>query len=379
MDACAFLNFLSLMALTMTLALSCGIPWVSVISRRTVSFAAGVTAPSSRFFTGTPRLTSFDCSTSSSAFILKSLSATRVSVALVRSKATQDVGLAVFEGREHFLDRLGEGVLEDLVVGTGVLGVGEIVEQLVVLARCERRIEGEVRLGDGEGLGDLFLGDVHAFGDLLHGRLAAELLEQRRRALPDAVQRPGAVERDAHDARLLGERLENRLADPPHRIRDELDPFRLVELVGGANQAEVALVDQIGERDTLILVLLRDRHHEPQVGAHQLVERLGIALLDPLRERHFLLTGDQRVLADLAEILVERSLIERGTFRRVQLHGRITLPGLHDAAPSRMARRTDGAERGGDPPSPDPQAMAEPSPPRRMSVSQGSASCASRS
>src|SRR5436305_4144471 len=157
-------------------------------------------------------------------------------------------------------------------------------------------------------------------------------------------------------------------------IRDELDPFRLVELVGGANQAEVALVDQIGERDTLILVLLRDRHHEPQVGAHQLVERLGIALLDPLRERHFLLTGDQRVLADLAEILVERSLIERGTFRRVQLHGRITLPGLHDAAPYRMARRTDGAERGGVPPSPAAQWMTEPSRRQRMSVSQGSAS-----
>src|SRR3989449_308110 len=71
----------------MAFAFSCGMPWVSVISRRTVSFAAGVTAPSSRFFTGTLRLMSFDCSTSNRAFILKSSSATRLRTALARSIA----------------------------------------------------------------------------------------------------------------------------------------------------------------------------------------------------------------------------------------------------------------------------------------------------
>src|SRR5256885_15713518 len=64
------------------------------------------------------------------------------------------------------------------------------------------------------------------------------------------------------------------LADPPHRVRDELDPLRLVELVGGADQAKVAFVDQVGERHALVLVLLGDRHHEAEVRAHQLVERL---------------------------------------------------------------------------------------------------------
>src|SRR5438105_12891828 len=71
MEALAFLDSLSLIPLTIAFAFSWGIPWVSLISRRTVSLAAGVTAPSSRFFTGTPRLTSLVCSTSSSAFILK--------------------------------------------------------------------------------------------------------------------------------------------------------------------------------------------------------------------------------------------------------------------------------------------------------------------
>ena len=115
--------------------------------------------------------------------------------------------------------------------------------------------------------------DVHAVGDLGVRRLAPELLQQRVGPLADAVQRAGAVERHAHDARLLGQRLEDRLPDPPHGVGDELDALGLVELVGGADEAEVALVDQVGERDALVLVLLGDRDDEAQVRAHELVER----------------------------------------------------------------------------------------------------------
>src|SRR5213079_2802793 len=134
---------------------------------------------------------------------------------------------------------------EDLVVGTGVLGIREVVEQLVVLTRGEGRVEREVRLRDRERLRHLLLGAVHPLGDLFDGRLAAELLQERGRALADPVQRAGPVQRHPHDARLLGPRLENRLPDPPDRIGDELDALGLVELVGGADQAKVALVDQV--------------------------------------------------------------------------------------------------------------------------------------
>src|SRR5207248_8281407 len=62
---------------------------------------------------------------------------------------------------------------------------------------------------------------VHPFSDLFDGRLAAELLEERRRALADAVQRARPVQRHAHDARLLGERLEDGLPDPPDGRSEE--------------------------------------------------------------------------------------------------------------------------------------------------------------
>src|SRR5256712_12417777 len=62
----------------------------------------------------------------------------------------EDLRLPLLEGRQHLLDRFGEGVLEDLVVGTGIGRVREIVEQLVVLTRSEGSIEREVGLRNGQ-------------------------------------------------------------------------------------------------------------------------------------------------------------------------------------------------------------------------------------
>src|SRR2546422_11780564 len=85
---------------------------------------------------------------------------------------------------------------------------------------------------------------------------------------------------------------------------------------------------------TTLFRSLRDRDHESEIGAYQLVERLGVAQLDALGERHLLLPRDERVLTDLAQVLVERPLVERGPFRRIQMHGVVTPPSRYDAARS---------------------------------------------
>src|SRR5687767_7876846 len=120
------------------------------------------------------------------------------------------------------------------------------------------------------------------------------------------MQRPGAIEWHADDAGLLRQGLQNGLTNPPDRVRDELDALRLIELVSSPDESEVALVDEIGERDALILVLLRDGHDEAKIGAHELIERLLIIHADALREPHLFVAGDQRINADVAEVLVER-------------------------------------------------------------------------
>src|SRR5262249_9035128 len=147
---------------------------------------------------------------------------------------------------------------------------------------------------------------VHAVGDLGVRGLAPELLQERVRSLADTMQRARAIERNANDARLLRERLQDRLTNPPHRVRDELDALRLVELMRRANETEVAFVDQIRERDALVLILLRDGYHEAKVGSNELVERFLIIRADTLREPDLFVATDQWVGTDVAQILVER-------------------------------------------------------------------------
>jgi len=80
--------------------------------------------------------------------------------------------------------------------------------------------------------------------------------------------------------------------------------------VGGADQAEVALVDEVRERHALVLILLGDGDDEAEVAADQLVERLALSDPDTLRKADFFFLRDQRVLADFPKVLVERTLIE---------------------------------------------------------------------
>ena len=66
------------------------------------------------------------------------------------------------------------------------------------------------------------------------------------------------------------------------------------------------------EGDALVLVFLGDRDDEAEVAADQLVEALGVADANALRERDLLRLRNQRVAADLAEVVVERTLVGRG-------------------------------------------------------------------
>ena len=105
------------------------------------------------------------------------------------------------------------------------------------------------------------------------------------------VQHALHIERQTHHAALLRDGLQHALAYPPHCIGDELEATGLVKLVGSLHQTYVALVDEVAERQTLVLVLLGDRYHEAQVGGDQLLSgflALWSAAFDFLGEFYFL-------------------------------------------------------------------------------------------
>ena len=122
----------------------------------------------------------------------------------------------------------------------------------------------------------------------------------------------------------------DRLPDPPGRVRRELEALGVVELLHRADQAEVALLDQVQERQPVAGVALGQRDDQPQVGLQQVLlgpaavgrQRLQVpalgrgellagvgeqvvgveAGLDPLGQLDLLLGVEQGDLADLVEV-----------------------------------------------------------------------------
>ena len=159
---------------------------------------------------------------------------------------------------------------------------------------------------------------VELLADLRRGRLAAELAAQLPLGAHDLVQLLDDVDGHADRPRLVGERPAHGLADPPRRVRRELEPLAVVELLGGADEADRALLDQIEERQPLVAVALCDRDDEAQVRLDHRLLRAVVAALDPLRELDLLRRGQQ---VDLADVLQEQLQRVGRDVRRVEVDG----------------------------------------------------------
>src|SRR5690606_25136980 len=72
---------------------------------------------------------------------------------------------------------------------------------------------------------------------------------------------------------------------------------------------DVPLLDQIDQRDTPVLVLLRDADHEPKIRADQLLDRLLVTRKRTMAQLDLLLGRDQLMLAHVTKVLLDRDLL----------------------------------------------------------------------
>src|SRR5947209_241187 len=218
----------------------------------------------------------------------------------------QDAALAVGEVLQRLAQRLlGEDLRRALVRRLGAL-VGDELPELGLLLVADRLLERDRRLRGALDRLDLLRLDPRHLGDLVGGGLAPELGDELALGPADLVELLHDVHRDADGARLVGQGAGDRLADPPGRVRGELEALAVVELLRRAHEAERALLDEVQERQPLVAVVLGDGDDEPEVRLDHLLLGIEVAALDALAGVDLLLRGEESDLADVLEEQLKR-------------------------------------------------------------------------
>ena len=168
---------------------------------------------------------------------------------------------------------------------------------------------------------------VHFSRYLLDLRVTAKPPLQGPAYRADLIDLLSHMDGKPNDPTLLGDSTADRLPHPPGAVGRELEALGVVELLHRADQPQVALLDQVQERQPVAGVPLGQRDDQPQVGLQQVLlgpaavggQRLEVAPLgrgqlggrvgqqvvgvetglDPLGELDLLLRVEQGDLADL--------------------------------------------------------------------------------
>src|SRR6266566_5939999 len=106
----------------------------------------------------------------------------------------------------------------------------------------------------------------------------------------------------ANCLRLIGERAFNRLLDPPGRVGGKFSTFRRIEALDRFHQPDVALRNQIEQRQSKIRIIVRDLHDQTQIRTNHQGTSFLVAALNFSGELNLLLWSEQRNLPDLAQV-----------------------------------------------------------------------------
>jgi len=183
------------------------------------------------------------------------------------------------------------------LLGRGSVGVRHQVTEPGVAVVADGGVERHGVLRPALELDDALQRHAHRLGELLDLRLGPLLAGVLPRDVAHPVDVLHEVDGQPHGALLLGDGPADRLADPPGGVRRELVAAHVVELLHGANEAGVALLDQVEHRHPGAHVPPGDRDHQAQVGPDEHVLRLG-TLRDELAQLGLRDALGQRVLLE---------------------------------------------------------------------------------
>ena len=183
-----------------------------------------------------------------------------------KAKAQLD-NLALTIGKR--IEHLGELLLQHGEAG-GIgrndgLGVLNEVAQLGILFLADGGLERHGLLRNLLDLADAVGAHVHLGTDLLGGRVATQVLEKLALHANKLIDGLDHVHGNTDGSGLVGDSARDGLTNPPRGVRGELKTLLVVELLDGANQTEVALLDQVKEQHAAADIALGDGDDQTQV------------------------------------------------------------------------------------------------------------------
>ena len=118
---------------------------------------------------------------------------------------------------------------------------------------------------------DLFDRHIELSRQLVRRWFAAQILKHLALHAGQLVDDLDHVDRHSDGAGLVGHGAGDGLANPPRGIRGELEALLPVELLDGADQTEVAFLNQVKEQHAASRVALGQRDHKSEVGLQQVI------------------------------------------------------------------------------------------------------------
>ena len=110
------------------------------------------------------------------------------------------------------------------------------------------------------------------------------------------------MDRQADRLALVGQGALDRLLDPPGGVGAELAALLRIEAFHRLHQADVALGNQVEQRQAVGGIIVGDLHDQAQVGLDHLLAGGLVAPLDAAGKLHLFLAREKRGLPDLAQI-----------------------------------------------------------------------------
>ena len=160
------------------------------------------------------------------------------------------------------------------------------IHETVVVRIGERGIHGYVSRVHFESVTDFIFRHFYFLRNLLYRRTSLVFLFKLGQYLIYFVYRSHLVKWHSYQSALFRQGLQYALSYPPYSIWDKFEATCLVKLLGGSYQSHITLVDEVGQAETLVLILLGNRYDKPEVGLHQAFKGFFVPLVYSLCEFH---------------------------------------------------------------------------------------------